>query len=128
MEIVQATENDLEELLDLYQRATDQMEADGLKQWHWGVYPTEELIREDVAKGLMYVQRVDGTLAGAVALFDGTGEPEYDAVPWTGGLNPGYFHRLVVDPQIQGAGVAGGILDDLLQMIINPLDGKMPGQ
>ncbi len=117
MEIVRAGESDLEELLDLYQRAADQMEAAGLKQWHWGVYPTEELIREDVAKGLMYIQRVDGALAGAVAVFDGTGEPEYDAVPWTGGLNPRYFHRLVIDPPMQGAGMAGGLLDDLLQML-----------
>ena len=117
MEIVRATENDLEELLDLYQRAAYRMEAEGLKQWHWGVYPTEELIREDVAQGLMYIQRVDGLLAGAVAVFNGTGEPEYDAVPWTGGLNPGYFHRLVIDPPMQGAGMAGGILDDLQQML-----------
>ena len=117
MEIVRATENDLEELLLLYQRAADQMEAEGLKQWKWGVYPTEELIREDVDKGLMYIQRMDGVLAGAVALFNGTGEPEYDAVSWTGGLNPGYFHRLVVNPAMQGAGVAGGILDDILQML-----------
>ena len=117
MEIYQATEKDLEELLDLYQRAADQMEAGGLKQWHWGTYPTEELIREDVARGLMYIQRVDGMLAGAVAVFNGTGEPEYDAVPWTGGLNPGYFHRLVIDPPMQGAGMAGGILDDLQQML-----------
>ena len=35
MEIVQATENDLEELLDLYRRAADRMEVSGLKQWHW---------------------------------------------------------------------------------------------
>ena len=37
MDIIRATESDLEELLDLYQRAADQMEADGLKQWHWGI-------------------------------------------------------------------------------------------
>ena len=117
MEIVQATEKDLEELLDLYRRAADRMEAAGLKQWHWGVYPTEELIREDVAGGLTYIRRVDGLLAGAVAVFNGTGEPEYDAVPWTGGLNPGYFHRLVIDPPMQGAGMAADILDDLLQML-----------
>ncbi len=117
MDIIRATENDLEELLNLYRRAADQMEAAGLKQWHWGVYPTEELIREDVAQGLMYIMRVDGTLAGAVSVFDGTGEPEYDAVPWTGGVNPGYFHRLVIDPPMQGAGMAADMLDDLQQML-----------
>ncbi len=117
MELMKATETDLEELLALYQRAADQMKAEGLEQWHWGIYPSERMIRDDVEKGLMYIQRVDGALAGAVALFDGTGEPEYDAVSWTGGLNPIYFHRLVIDPPMQGAGMAGGMLDDLLQMV-----------
>ena len=118
MELVKATESDLEELLALYQRAAYRMEAEGLHQWHWGVYPTEELIREDVRKGLMYIQRMENVLEGAVSLVDPDDlEEEYNAVEWTGGLTPGYFHRLVVDPQIQGAGVAGGILDDLLQMI-----------
>ena len=117
MELIKATEADLEELLGLYQRAADQMKAEGLKQWEWGVYPSEQLVREDVAKGLMYIQRMDGVLAGAVALFDGNGEPEYDAVLWTGGLNPGWFHRLVIDPPMQGAGIAGGMLDDIQQLL-----------
>ena len=117
MDTVRATEKDLEELLALYQRAANQMHAEGLTQWQWGIYPTEELIREDVARGLMYIQRVDGMLAGAVSIVGTDLEPEYEEVPWTGGLNPGYFHRLVVDPPMQGAGIAGGILDDLLQML-----------
>ena len=117
MELIRATESDLEELLALYQRAADQMEAEGLKQWHWGVYPTEELIREDVARGVMYIQRADGALAGALALFEGIEEPEYSDVPWTCGMNPGYFHRLVIDPPMQGCGIAGGMLDDLQQMM-----------
>ena len=117
MDTIRATEKDLEELLALYQRAADQMQAEGLKQWQWGIYPTEELIREDVAQGLMYIQRVDGVLAGAVSIVGTDLEPEYETVPWTGGLNPGYFHRLVVDPPMQGAGIAGDILDDLLQML-----------
>ena len=117
MELIRATENDLRELTALYQRVSDAMEAEGLRQWHWGVYPTEEMIRDDVRKGLMYIQRVDGALAGAVAIFDGTGDPEYEPVPWTGGLNPGYFHRLAIDPPMQGEGLAGGILDDVQQIL-----------
>ena len=117
MELIRATEADLEELLALYQRAADQMQAEGLKQWEWGIYPTEELIRDDVTRGRMFIQRMEGTLEGAVAVFDGAEEPVYGTVAWTGGLNPGYFHRLVVNPATQGAGVAGGMLDDLQQML-----------
>ena len=117
MELYKATEADLEELLGLYRRAADFMQENGLRQWRWGLYPSEELIRDDVEKGLMYIQRLDGALAAAVSLFDGTGEPEYDAVSWTCGMNPGYFHRLVVDPPMQGAGIAGGVLDDVQQIL-----------
>ena len=117
MELIKATAGDLPELLDLYERVSDEMEKSGLRQWHWGVYPTEEMIRDDVEKGLMYIQRADGVIAGAVAIFDGVNEPEYAEVPWTGGVNPGYFHRLAVDPAMQGMGIAGGILDDVQQIL-----------
>ena len=117
MELIKATAGDLPELLDLYERVSDEMEKSGLRQWHWGVYPTEEMIRDDVEKGLMYIQRADGVIAGAVAIFDGVNEPEYAEVPWTGGVNPGYFHRRAVDPAMQGMGIAGGILDDVQQIL-----------
>ena len=117
MELIKATAGDLPELLDLYERVSDEMEKNGLRQWHWGVYPTEEMIRDDVEQGLMYIQRADGVIAGAVAVFDGADEPEYAEVPWTGGVNPGYFHRLAVDPAMQGMGIAGGILDDVQQIL-----------
>ena len=117
MELIKASEGDLPELLDLYERVAGEMEKTGLKQWHWGVYPTEQMIRDDVAQGLMYIQRMDGIIAGAVAVFDGISEPEYAEVPWTAGVNPGYFHRLAVNPSMQGMGIAGGILDDVQQIL-----------
>ena len=117
MELIRAAESDLPELLDLYKRVTAEMENSGLRQWHWGVYPTEGMIRDDVARGLMYIQRTDGAIAGAVSVFSGTDEPEYAEVPWTCGVNPGYFHRLAVDPSMQGMGIAGGMLDDIQQIL-----------
>ena len=117
MELIRAAEGDLQELLNLYERVAAEMEKSGLRQWHWGVYPTEEMIRDDVAQGLMYIQRIDGVIAGAVAVFNGVDEPEYAEVPWTCGVNPGYFHRLAVDPAMQGMGIAGGILDDVQQIL-----------
>ena len=37
MELIKATAGDLPELLDLYERVSDEMEKNGLRQWHWGV-------------------------------------------------------------------------------------------
>ena len=107
MELIRAAESDYEEVLALYRRAADLMQREGSTQWHWGVYPTDEMILEDIRMGRQYIQRADGVIAAVVSITDQS-EPEYDAVPWTGGMYPVYFHRLAVDPQMQGAGIAGG--------------------
>ena len=79
MELIKATEQDLRELLVLYRRTAEHMEDGGLRHWHWGVYPSEELIRADVTGGHMYLQRVDGTVAAAVAVFTEQ-DREYETV------------------------------------------------
>ena len=51
MELIRATEKDIQELILLYQHTADSMKEAGLNQWNWGIYPTEEMIREDVLRG-----------------------------------------------------------------------------
>lgn len=116
MELIKATEQDLRELLVLYRRTAEHMEDGGLRHWHWGVYPSEELIREDVRCGRMYIERQDGKLVAAVVVEEEQ-EAEYRAVEWTGGIRPGQFHRLAVKPSMQGMGLGGGVLDDVQQML-----------
>ena len=57
MEIIQATEKELNELISFYQVVTDNMEENTLTQWHWGRYPNEEMIRGDVEAGRLYYLR-----------------------------------------------------------------------
>lgn len=116
MELIRATENDLQELYSLYRRTADNMKLNGLNQWNWGLYPTEEMIRGDVERGELYIARADGVVAAAVALTE-TLDPEYADVPWTGGARPGCIHRLAIDPPLQGAGIGGDILDDAIQIL-----------
>ena len=116
MELIRATEQELDELLAFYQHVADHMEEKGLQQWHWGRYPNEEMIREDIEKGDLYYMRVDDSLAAAVVLMVGQ-EPEYDGLTWTCGIRPGIFHRLGVHPSMQGAGLGGLVLDDVLQIL-----------
>ena len=67
MELIQATEQELEGLLAFYQRVAQSMAESGLRQWHWGVYPTEDMIREDVRKGELYILPGNaGTIDAAV--------------------------------------------------------------
>ena len=116
MELIRATENEMEELLAFYRHVADNMEESGLQQWHWGKYPSEEILREDLENGYLYYLREEGSISAAVALMPGQ-EPEYEKLRWTCGLRPGIFHRLAVHPSMQGAGLGGIVLDDVLQIL-----------
>ena len=116
MEIIRAGEQDLEELLGFYRRMADSMEENGIRHWHWGEYPREELIREDVRSGNMYILRTDGSITAAVSILFGQ-EKEYEGLPWTGGSHPGSFRRLAVHPSMQRAGMGGLVLDDVQQLL-----------
>ena len=114
--LIKATESDLQDLYSLYREAAERMRDGGLNQWNWGIYPTEEMIRADVARGELYIAPTDGGPVAAIALTE-TMDPEYAGVPWTGGMRPGIFHRLAVRPSLQGAGIGGDILDDAIQIL-----------
>jgi len=116
MEIIRATENELDELLSFYQCVADNMEERSIRHWHWGRYPTEELIREDLQKGQLYYMRTDETICAAVGVVFGQ-EPEYEGLPWTCGMHPGTFHRIAVHPAMQGAGLGGIVMDDVQQLL-----------
>jgi mannose-6-phosphate isomerase len=116
MEIIQATEKELDELISFYQVVTDNMEENALTQWHWGRYPNEDLIRGDVKAGRLYYLREDDEIAAAVIAMTGQ-DPEYEKLSWTCGIRPGVFHRLAVHPSMQGAGLGGLVLDDVQQML-----------
>ena len=116
MEIERAVREDLEELIALYGIVTDQMAEKGLTQWKRDVYPTEEILRQDVEQGNMYVLRTDGRITAACVLSTSV-DPEYEGLQWTCGVRPGCFHRLAVHPSTQGAGLGGLVLDDVLQIL-----------
>ena len=115
-ELVRAAKEDTDDLLAFYRLVADTMEEKGLQQWHWGWYPNEEMIRSDIEKGDLYFLRRDGKVAAAVVLMTGQ-EPEYNELSWSCGIRPGIFHRLGVHPSMQGAGLGGQVLDDVLQIL-----------
>ena len=116
MELIRATEREAAELIAFYQHVADRMEDSGLRQWHWGRYPNEEMIREDIEKGNLYYLRVENRLAAAVMAMVGQ-DPEYEKLNWSCGIRPGLFHRLAVNPAMQGNGLGGVVLDDVMQIL-----------
>ena len=85
MRITKPTADALPEICRLYQLVIDDMHARGLYQWHWGQYPYEELLQEDIREGRLYRIDDEDGLAGVFALCVGGDEPEYQAVDWQQG-------------------------------------------
>jgi RimJ/RimL family protein N-acetyltransferase len=111
MRITKPTAEALQEICALYRLVIDDMHARELYQWHWGRYPYEALLREDIREGRLY--RIDDELglAGVFALCVGGGEPEYRDVDWRLGDNPVCLHRIAVHPGRGGRGYARAAVD-----------------
>ena len=116
MELIRAAERDTDKLLAFYQLAADTMEKNGLRHWHWGRYPNEEILRGDIAKGDLYYLPEGDTIAAAVVLMAGQ-EPAYDSLSWSWGIHPGIFHRLAVHPSRQGTGLGSLVMDRVLELL-----------
>ena len=111
MRITKPTADALADICALYRLVIDDMHARKLYQWHWGRYPYEELLREDIREGRLY--RIDDELglAGVFALTVGGEEPEYRDVDWQLGDNPVCLHRIAVHPNRGGRGCARTAVD-----------------
>ena len=116
MELIRAAEQDAEKLIAFYRHVADDMEKAGIRHWHWGRYPNEELIRGDIERGELYYLPEGETIAAAVAVSKGQ-EEDYNSLTWSCGVRPGCLHRLAVNPSMQGAGRGGMVLDDVLQLL-----------
>ena len=104
-----AAEHDVSAIVRLLQDCVAAMRAAGIEQWD-EIYPTESVIRADIAAGTMYAGVHGGEIAGVVVLNDYQ-DPEYADVPWTiDDERIAVVHRLMVDPGHQQRGVARSLM------------------
>ena len=118
MKMTRATEQELEELFLFYRLAADSMEERSIRHWHWGLYPSEDLLRGDVKNGRLYILRTDGGIKAAVSAAPGQ-EDAYNTLPWTCGTKPGSFQRLAVHPSMQGTGIGSTVLEEVQQLLLD---------
>jgi len=97
MIIRKGTYEDLPQLMEVYRQGREIMLSCGnLNQWKPG-HPSEEMIRDDIAKGLNYAIIESGEIVGAFAFIPGK-DPTYSYIEggqWLDDVNPyATIHRL----------------------------------
>lgn len=118
MKFRKTEKKDIPGILRIIRQAQQYMKEQGIDQWQDG-YPDEAVFEEDIARGYSYVMEADGKVIGTMAvLFDG--EPTYDKIydgAWkTAGEPYAAIHRVAVDAEEKGRGIAGRMLSEVEKM------------
>ena len=107
MMIRRAAIQDLEQIMQIYARAVQYMQASGNpNQWGAG-YPSRTLIEEDIARGVSYVVDRDGVIEAVFSYIEGE-DPTYRQIGqgmWRTNGSYGTVHRLASAGRLRG--VAG---------------------
>ena len=104
MQIRKATIDDLDVIMSIYRAAQDFMiESGNPNQWgHF--YPSEDLVREDISKGISYVICDRDNPHGVFVLIDGL-EPTYQYIENGSWINEEPYitlHRIASDGKLHG--------------------------
>lgn len=106
MQIRPTKRNDLETLQHIYDEARQFMRLHGNHaQWVNG-YPSDDLLKEDIQKGISYVCEEEGMIVGTFALIIGK-DPTYTQIYDGNWLNEepyGVVHRLGALTSVKGVG------------------------
>lgn len=111
MEIRKAVQEDLPELMAIYDGARQYMRQSGNKEQWINGYPGEDLILEDIRNGNSYVCTDGGTIAGVFSFIPGE-DPTYGMIyegRWLNDDPYGTVHRIAVNAHKKG--VASFCLD-----------------
>jgi len=103
-----ATLNDIPQIMQLISRVVPIMIASGNYQWD-NTYPNAEVFINDISLGKLWVAEVEGQIAGITAITTDQ-ETEYAQVGWDITETAIVTHRLAVDPQYRGMGIAASLL------------------
>lgn len=104
LKIRKAEAKELDRIMQIYDHARRFMEDNGNgTQWAGG-YPSEELLRNDIAEGQLYVMENDSGVHGVFAFIIGRDET-YDIIEdgqWMSDTEYGTIHRIAGDGTVRG--------------------------
>ena len=117
--IRRATTADLPAILTLVGRVVPLMRASGNYQWAPD-YPDERVFRQDIAQQHLWVAELAGGAVVAVAaLTYNNQDPKYAQADWDPTEPALVTHRLAVDPDNQGHGLAAALLKQAEMLAIS---------
>lgn len=105
MELREAEEKDLKEIMEIIAQAKEYFKANGIPQWQ-GPYPTIEDIRNDLGKGATVAVDEEGK-AVAYCFIAVMEDPNYSCIEgeWKNDLPYAVMHRTCVSNTCKGKGI-----------------------
>ena len=108
MNIQKATLFELPEILRVYAAARAYMRAHG-NETQWGTtYPPEEIVKNDIESGNLYLCTENGKIHGVFAFIEGA-DPTYAVIEqgaWPDDKPYNVMHRMASDGEVRGIGKA----------------------
>ncbi|EEW52691.1 GNAT family N-acetyltransferase [Limosilactobacillus antri] len=140
MQIKQATAADLDVVCRFYQDVCAQQQNDEYgADWHWGVYPSQELLAARIENGMVVEGLVNGQVASVGVLTAGE-DPNYRRAEWAE-LVPdrqiAVLHLFAVNKDFRGRGLAQQMLRELAKfakdkgyavMHLDVMKGNVPAE
>ena len=107
---------DISRVIDIINQAKTYFKNNDIDQWQDG-YPNEETIEKDIENNEAYVLEEDGVILGT-CMVTIHGERAYNRIEGKWILNCPYIcvHRIAVDNEYKGKGLASTILDQVVAM------------
>jgi len=105
MMIREATNNDLNRIVEITNACGKHMISQNIFQWN-EEYPNLEVFKKDLENQSLYVIELESKIVGCVCISEKM-DAVYKEVKWlTPDSNNMYVHRLAIDPKFQGKGLA----------------------
>lgn len=110
------TSADLELLIQFYQAVCAQQSGDDNPDWHWGEYPSRNLLREALQTRRVIAGFIDQKIVAAGILSVGDDE-DYQGVNWSYVVDRqiAVLHLFAVHPDFRRRGLATALMQTLVQ-------------
>ena len=110
MKIRLSKQEDVNTILSLIKKSIKYMNNQKIYQWD-DLYPNHEILTQDIINKSLFVIENEKDIVGIIVLNEHQ-EPEYNDISWKyKSSNVLVVHRLCIDPNSQGKGIANKLMD-----------------